>query len=185
MISSITHRSLWILVTTLWLSQVQAKAAEPKAAEPKAAEPKAAEPKAAPTPQSTPSAEDCTHTDDEYKCVKYLRNYDGDTVTVNIPHVPKLLGNKMRIRIAGIDTPEIKGKNKCEKDKARAARDLVKSQLRSAQRIDLKNVRRGHYFRIVADLYYDGKNLKEVLIKNGLAVPYDGGKKKQVDWCKL
>ena len=42
---------------------------------------------------------------------------------------------------------------------------------------------RGKYFRIVADVYGDGRNLTKLLIRSGHAVKYDGGKKSK-DWCK-
>jgi micrococcal nuclease len=41
----------------------------------------------------------------------------------------------------------------------------------------------GKYFRLVADVYYDGKKLADILIKNKLAVEYDGGTKAK-DWSK-
>ena len=52
----------------------------------------------------------CKHDDTTFRCVEYVRNYDGDTITVNIPNTPPIIGIKMPIRISGIDTPEIKGK---------------------------------------------------------------------------
>ena len=44
-------------------------------------------------------------------------------------------------------------------------------------------MKRGKYFRIVADVYADGVSLTDKLIKSGYAVPYDGGTKAK-DWCK-
>jgi endonuclease YncB( thermonuclease family) len=41
--------------------------------------------------------------------VEYVRNYDGDTMTVNIPGVHPLFGNEIGIRVRGIDTLEIRG----------------------------------------------------------------------------
>ena len=60
---------------------------------------------------------------------------------------------------------------------AEQARDMVTDILKDAERIDLKNMGRGKYFRIVADVYVDGENLAEALIDSGMAVRYDGGKK--------
>jgi len=42
---------------------------------------------------------------------------------------------------------------------------------------------RGKYFRIVADVYVDGKSLAESLIEANLGVPYYGMTKIK-DWCK-
>ncbi len=45
----------------------------------------------------------------------YVRNYDGDTITFNLPGLHPIIGQKISIRVNGIDTPEIKGK--CEQEK--------------------------------------------------------------------
>jgi endonuclease YncB( thermonuclease family) len=118
--------------------------------------------------------------------VKFIKNYDGDTLTVNIPGVHPLLGKKIRIRVNGIDTPEIRGRSACEKKKARLAKKLAYSLLSKAKRIDLLNVKRGKYFRIVADVFIDQKkNLAQVLLKNKLAYRYNGKRKPKVNWCKI
>jgi endonuclease YncB( thermonuclease family) len=126
----------------------------------------------------------CQHDNTTFRCVEYVKNYDADTVTFQIPNVHPLLGNKINIRVLGVDTPEIRTKNKCEKEKARNAKRLVQNLLKRAKRIDLTEVKRGKYFRVIADVVIDGKSLKYYLLKNGLAVSYDGGKKKKIDWCQ-
>ena len=131
-------------------------------------------------------AEDaCQHSANSFACVQYIKNYDADTVTFNIPSVHPLIGEKVNIRVRGIDAPEIRTKNSCEKRQAQNAKQLVGNLLKKAKRIDLKNIERGKYFRIVADVIVDGKNLSEFLIKNDLAYAYDGGKKQQIDWCRF
>ncbi|MGB5686829.1 MAG: hypothetical protein WBM35_13520 [Candidatus Electrothrix sp.] len=47
----------------------------------------------------------------------------------------------------------------------------------------MKNVQRGKYFRILADVQADRKYVADILIKMGLAVRYDGGTK-GFDWCR-
>jgi len=108
---------------------------------------------------------------------KFLRNYDGDTITVNIKYWHPLFGDEISIRINGIDTPELRGTEGEIHAKARAAKKLVNSACKNAKFILLKNMKRGKYFRIVADVYVDNENLADILLKNGLAVKYDGGKK--------
>jgi len=127
----------------------------------------------------------CEHTSDSFKCVKYIRNYDGDTITFNIPGVHPLIGKKVSIRVNGVDTPEIRTKDKCEKRIGRIARKFVTNKLKHAQRIDLLNIKRGKYFRIVADVYIDDKNLKTVLLSEKLAYEYDGGTKHKPNWCNF
>jgi micrococcal nuclease len=115
------------------------------------------------------TADDCKHDANTFRCVKYVKNYDADTVTFNVPGVHPLIGKKINIRVQGVDTPEVRTKNKCEKEKARNAKKLVGNLLKNAKRIDLQNVSRGKYFRIVADVIMDGKSLSYYLLKNGLA----------------
>jgi endonuclease YncB( thermonuclease family) len=50
-------------------------------------------------------------------------------------------------------------------------------RLREGKKIILKNMRRGKYFRIVADVIIDDVNLGDELLSQGLAQRYDGGKK--------
>jgi endonuclease YncB( thermonuclease family) len=110
--------------------------------------------------------------------------YDGDTIKVNIKSYPPIVGQKISIRISGIDTPEIRAKCYKEKKLAIKARELVKSiLLNSTSTIELRNIKRGKYFRLVADVYIDGKSVADTLITNNLAVRYYGGKKIK-DWCK-
>lgn len=130
------------------------------------------------------AVESCEHTETELRCVKYIKNYDADTITFDIPGLHQLVGKKMNIRVEGVDTPEIRTKNKCEKEKARHAKKLVAHLLKRAKRIDLQNIQRGKYFRIVAEVRIDGILLGEYLVKNGLGYPYKGGTKLKVDWCK-
>jgi len=108
--------------------------------------------------------------------------YDGDTFKAHIAEWPDVIGRSISIRLAGIDTPEMRGKCQQEKNLARKAKQFTVAALRSAKAVELHNIERGKYFRIVADVIVDGVSLNEQLITNNLAVKYDGkGAKK--DWC--
>ena len=119
----------------------------------------------------------------DYEGAVYVRNYDGDTVTFNLPELHPIIGEKISIRVNGIDTPEIKGK--CEKEKydAQQAKEMVADILEDAENIVLRNMERGKYFRIAADVIVDGESLGDMLIEAGMAVRYDGGKKNK-NWCE-
>ena len=112
-----------------------------------------------------------------------VSNYDGDTFTVNIPQWPAIIGDKIEIRVAGIDTPEIHGHCANEIAMAKKAKGIAATFLKTGRPVVLGNMRRDKYFRIVADVSAEGVNLADVLIKAGVAVPYDGGTKKP--WCPL
>lgn len=126
---------------------------------------------------------ECEHDKNNFRCVKVLKNYDGDTITVFVPGVHPLLGENISVRVNGIDTPEIKTSNDCEKTAGRAAQRLVENLLKNSKRVDLENLQRDKYFRILADVKVDGQNLKEILIKNRLAYEYHGGTKEKRNWC--
>jgi len=113
----------------------------------------------------------------------YVRNYDGDTITFNLPGLHPIIGEKISIRVNGIDTPEIKGKCEQEKYSAQQGKELVADILKDAEQIDLKNIERGKYFRIVADVFVDGESLADEMIEAGMAVAYDG-RTKTKDWCE-
>lgn len=109
--------------------------------------------------------------------------YDGDTFRANIKGWPEILGYRIPIRVAQIDTPEMRGKCKAEIQLARKAKQEAVGFLRGGKKIVLTNMKRGKYFRIVADVMVDGKSLGTHLVSKGLAVAYDGGKKSK-DWCR-
>lgn len=114
--------------------------------------------------------------------VEFIRNYDGDTITVNIKGWPDIIGKNISVRVLGVDTPEIRGECANEKAVALIAKYFVKKELTQANKIDIVSVSRGKYFRIVGDVVYDGKSLSEELISNGYGTPYDGGTKVN-SWC--
>ena len=119
----------------------------------------------------------------DYEGAIYVRNYDGDTVTFNLPSLHPIIGEDIYIRVNGIDTPEIKGKCDKEKYDAQQAKEMVADILKEAEHVTLKNLQRGKYFRIAADVIVDGENLGEILVESGMAIKYDG-LKKSYQWCK-
>ena len=112
---------------------------------------------------------------------KVISVYDGDTFRVDIDSLPPIVGKNIAIRLNGVDTPEIRGKCKYEKDLAVKARDFVRNKLANAKEIKLTKLQRGKYFRVVADVMVDGVSLEQELLENELAYKYTGGKKSS--WC--
>lgn len=108
--------------------------------------------------------------------------YDGDTFRATINKWPPIIGKNIPIRVNGIDTPEMRGGCKAEIEQARQAKKEAVAMIRAAKVVELRNIQRGKYFRIVADVYLDEKSLGDTLIGKGLALPYDGGKKEK--WCR-
>ncbi len=108
--------------------------------------------------------------------------YDGDTFFVDLEGVPDVLGKRIGVRLAGIDTPEIRGKCPLEKELAIEAREFLR-ELINGKQVELRNITRGKYFRLVADVYVNNENVSNSLLASDLAVRYTG-KGKRFDWCK-
>ena len=105
--------------------------------------------------------------------------YDGDTMTVDIAGWPEVVGLGISVRCYGIDTPELRTRNEQEKKLGYAARDFVRELVKNSKKVELKNIRRDKYFRLLAEVYIDGVSLADTLIKSGHARKYDGGKKQK------
>ena len=112
---------------------------------------------------------------------KLVRVVDGDTCDALID-----LGFdtwvKKRIRFKGVDTWECRTRDKEEKVKGLAAKAFTKDLLENSDegKFVLKSYGVGKYGRVLADLFVKGhdKSLNDLLIENGHAYKYDGGKKK-------
>lgn len=103
--------------------------------------------------------------------VKYVKNHDGDTITFNIFGVHPLIGDAINIRLSNIDTPELYTKNPAQKKIALEAKLYVQGVMEKAKHIRLENVKRGSFFRLIADVKVDGRDLAEMLKTRG----YDEG----------
>ena len=130
-------------------------------------------------------ANPCRHTITSFRCAKFINNYDGDTINFEIRGVHPIIGRKMPVRVKGINTPEIRTKNKCEYQLAIKAKAFVHNVLSKAKRIDLDNLSRGKYFRLVADITVDSKDLKTMLLRRRLGHIYDGQGPRKIDWCRF
>jgi len=117
------------------------------------------------------------------------RVVDGDTVDAMIDlgfgvHVKK------RIRLAGINAPESRTRDKKEKILGLAAKDRLIAMMDGADnKFELESQELGKYGRVLGKLHIDrldGKDLitktcvNDCLVKEGYAVEYDGGKREKV-----
>ncbi|WP_300752292.1 thermonuclease family protein [uncultured Brachyspira sp.] len=108
--------------------------------------------------------------------IEVIRIYDGDTFFVNIPDVHWLIGSNISVRIRGIDTQEIRGGTEETKELARKSKEAL-IKLFEGRKITLYNLNRDKYFRILADVKADDIDVKDYMIKNNYAKPYNGGTK--------
>lgn len=107
--------------------------------------------------------------------------YDADTFRVTIKGWPNIIGERMSVRVMGVDAPEIRGKCESEKQAARRAKQFTVDALRSAKKVELRDIQRGKYFRILANVYVDGENLAQALIQANHGRAYKGGTRD--GWC--
>ena len=87
--------------------------------------------------------------------------YDGDTCTAK---------DGEKIRLACIDTPELKGRNS-DPEKGIEARDFL-NKLVANKEISIKRITKDRYGRTVAEIYKDGKNIQELIVNKGYGKIY-------------
>ena len=107
------------------------------------------------------------------------RVVDGDTIDVTLDLGFDVRLHKQRCRLAGIDTPESRTRDLAEKKLGLNAKERLKELCIGS--ITIKSFGKGKYGRILAIPYTeDGKDICQLLIKEGHAVEYWGGKKTKV-----
>ena len=111
---------------------------------------------------------------------KVIKVIDGDTVKVWHNSVPQHL-QETNVRLAGIDTPEIKGKCEKEKELAVKAKKLIEDTLNSANNVKFDVIDRDKYGRYLVVVHADSININKLLIDKGLAYEYYGSTKQS--WC--
>ena len=119
----------------------------------------------------------------EYKS-RVTKVVDGDTVDV-LTDLGWGVFMSMRLRFAGINTPESRTRNLGEKALGLAAKEFLAETLAKADSIEFQSHERGKYGRVLATLYAvtGGKktNINKLLVREGHAREYDGGKREP--WC--
>ena len=114
-----------------------------------------------------------------------LKVVDGDTIDAEID-LGFDIKVKKRVRFMGINAPESRTKDLEEKARGLAAKDRVKALLDGCKNITLKSHGIGKFGRCLGELHLDvvdGQekltlvSLNELLINEGHATKYDGGKR--------
>ena len=130
-----------------------------------------------------PSRKSCYN----FRVTKINRVVDGDTIDVTID-LGFDLHKKERVRIAGVDTPEKRTRDKEEKALGLDATAWMKEKLEGAIKGDNELTIRtelkggvGKYGRLLGWLYIGDSNLSlnKQMIEQGYAWEYDGGKKQK------
>ena len=127
---------------------------------------------------------DLVHTDLTLSSSDIKSIYDGDTLTIKCMSGFKCKNNAIKVRIKGVDTPELKGKCRNETLLARQAKQFTVAFVRTTGEIKLsydEYDKYDRYGRLLAYLSVDGKDLTKSLINNNLGRYYQGGKRRS--WC--
>lgn len=104
------------------------------------------------------------------------RVVDGDTIDVVLDLGFDVKLHKQRVRLAGIDTPESRTRNLAEKALGLKAKDRL-IELCVGQ-FKIQSLGKGKYGRILGIPFTeDNKNICQMLVDEGHAVEYWGGKK--------
>ncbi len=90
------------------------------------------------------------------------RVYDGDTV---------ILEDNQRVRLLGVNTPEIESRHRQSESGGVAAKEWLQKQLQGKKAyLEFDEENHDHYKRLLAHIFLsDGTHLNHALVKNGLA----------------
>ena len=111
---------------------------------------------------------------------RLIRGVDGDTADAWID-CGFNISVKKRIRFKGVDTWESRTRDLDEKKLGLKAKKYTKEMLeRNDGKFTVKSHGVGKYGRLLGEIFIDGedKSLNDLLIENGHAYEYHGGKKK-------
>ncbi len=104
----------------------------------------------------------------QYKA-KIISVYDGDTVTAMVD-LGFLHFQEMKLRLYGIDTPELRGP---ERERGLVVRDILRDMILDQDVIiNSYKDKQGKYGRYLANIFINGIDVNEWLVDNGHAVPY-------------
>ncbi len=102
----------------------------------------------------------------------FRSNYDGDTITVDIDLGMEIWLKDQRVRLFGIDTPELRSKDAGKKQLAKKAKEFVSDYLFAGDEITIRTHKdkTGKFGRLLATVFTeDNENLNELLVSAGLA----------------
>ncbi len=105
----------------------------------------------------------------EYKAT-VTKVYDGDTITVDFDLGFGILIRKQKIRLLGINTPEIRGP---EKPQGIISRDALRQRiLGKVVTIKTSKDKKGKYGRWLGEVFMEEENINKWLLKEGYAKAY-------------
>jgi len=111
------------------------------------------------------------------KYARIVKVYDGDTCTILFKW--KKQNIKTSCRIVGIDTPELRTKNKKEKELGYKAKEFLENLILEKV-LKVKFGKDGKFGRPLVEIFlHNGQSISDIMISNGHAKPYFGGTKEK------
>ncbi|WP_043600370.1 thermonuclease family protein [Solidesulfovibrio magneticus] len=87
-----------------------------------------------------------------------VRVCDGDTVVMDIPEYPPVIGKAIRVRLAGVNAPERRDPDPAVRQTAEEARQAMTALLPPGTAVTLTRIRRDKYFRLNAVVLVAGRD---------------------------
>ena len=122
----------------------------------------------------------------EYKC-KVKRVVDGDTMDV-ILDLGFDIHHAVRVRMAGIDTPESRTRDKDEKARGKLSKAFLKESIKGRKIVLKTQIKdaKGKFGRVIAEVWAEFeegslRNINELMIKECYAVRYNAENKALVE----
>ena len=126
----------------------------------------------------------------EYKC-KVKRVVDGDTMDV-ILDLGFDIHHAVRVRMAGIDTPESRTRDKDEKARGKLSKAFLKESIKGRKIVLKTKIKdaKGKFGRVIAEVWAEFeegslRNINELMIKECYAVKYNAENKALVEEAHL
>ena len=102
---------------------------------------------------------------------KFLGAVDGDTVKIMIDHGLNIFSTQI-LRLARINTPELKSSDEAIRIKAIEAKTKVQKFCETAHEVTVEIVGKDTYGRWISEVFIDKINLSDWVLQNQLGAPY-------------
>jgi len=117
----------------------------------------------------------------EYNCtVRAI--IDGDTVDVDVDLGFDVILRGVRVRIAGIDAPEIRSRDVVEKHWGRKSRSFLEKTIPVGTKLIFVSKEyhpNDSFGRVIGDFYYGMSTISQVMLNSHHAVPWDSNKEER------
>lgn len=109
-----------------------------------------------------------------YRLLRVARVVDGDTIDLDLD-LGFSITLRQRVRLIGVNAPEIRSRNAAEKARGLQAEAFVMEWFQRPGQVFVQTTKEEKYGRMLADCFRSGEStLCAELLATGLALPYRG-----------